>query len=113
MILDKEVILMESVYSIEPEKLKNIILSEFYDYMMEILGYNQKDETFIFDCRYIHISDNIEDNFYNAYKERYPGVPESEVAMQLCLRGPMVDRQLPKNSVKILRGFINKEKSDE
>jgi len=111
--MEKEVTLIESIYLIKPEKMENIVLPEFYSYLKEMLGYDPEDKEIVCDCRYVHISDNIQDNFYSAYKERYPGISEEDIAMKLCISGPMVDRQLQKNSIKILKGFIDREQNDD
>lgn len=90
-----------------PEKNYNLI--EFYNVVAREMGYTETSELH-YDCRNINIAANIQDGFYTYYRETNPGIPASEVNLQVTLllacSGPKVDEALKANEVEVFDGFI-------
>lgn len=88
---------------------KKRTVSDFYDYIATLMGYEDTREL-KYDCTKINVAANIQDNFFEFYKEMNPDMPESEVnagtAMLLACCGPKVDDELQANEVEIFDGFI-------
>lgn len=81
----------------------NCGLSDFYKnvgkhLMDDIMGY-------VFDCRHIEISKEIQDNFFEYYKEKY-NLEEWEVCMLLAMSGPKTKDTLKDFEVEIDDKFM-------
>lgn len=88
---------------------KNYNLIEFYNVVAREMGHTDTSELH-YDCRNINIAANIQDGFYAYYRETNPGIPASEVNLQVTLllacSGPKVDEALKANEVEVFDGFI-------
>ena len=88
---------------------KNYDIVELYHEVAKQLGYNANECEY--DCRRINVAANIQDGFFEYYKELGKGrVPENDIktqtAMLLACYGPKVDKDLHDNEVEVFDGFI-------
>lgn len=81
-------------------------LTEFYDAVATEIGYTDTSELH-YDCREINIAANIQDGFFEYYREMHPDVDTAvAVGMMLICSGPKIDSALKANEVEIFDGFI-------
>jgi hypothetical protein len=83
------------------QELQGLELDGFYNLIGKKLV---AIETDMFDCRCINIGNNIQEHWFELYKEK--GADKVEVAMLLVMSGPKVDPMLAKNEVEIFEGFL-------
>lgn len=84
-------------------------ITDFYNEVARQMGYGDTS-ALKYDCRNITVAPNIQENFFEYYREINPGLPESDVrlatAMALIQCGPKVDDTLKANEVEVYYGFI-------
>ena len=85
------------------EQFKTDLVSFYRNVAME-LGYEETEST-KYDCREINVASNIQDAWFEYYKETYKA-ETWEVAMLLACSGAKVDKELSDNEVEIFDGFI-------
>lgn len=86
---------------------------ELYDAIAKQLG--KDPEKCSYDCRKINVARNIQDGFFEYYKEQDDGRTKesalmSQIAMLLLNYGPKVDETLNNNEVELFDGFISETK---
>ena len=79
-------------------------LGSFYRNVATELGYEETENT-KYDCREINVASNIQDSWFDYYKETY-NAQNWEIAMLLACSGAKVDNELADNEVEIFDGFI-------
>ena len=88
---------------------KKRTVADFYDYIANLMGHENTRE-FKYDCTKINIASNIQNNFFEFYREMNPELPANEAnvgtAMLLACCGPKVDSELQENEVEVFDGFI-------
>ena len=92
---------------------ENYGLVEFYDAVAKEMGYTDTSEL-NYDCRKINIAKNIQDGFYEYYKQKAKeenhNINENDIkvsiTMLLAISGPKVDFNLKANEIEIFDGFI-------
>lgn len=88
---------------------KNYSVTELYDTVATEMGYSDVSRLH-YDCREITVAPNIQDGFFEHYREIAPHLSESDlqmgVAMLLLDRGPKVDESLADNEVEVFDNFI-------
>lgn len=83
---------------------------EFYDAIARQLGKNP--EKCSYDCRKINVARNIQDGFFEHYKEQDAGNTKesalmNQIALLLLNYGPKVDEALNDNEAELFDGFIS------
>lgn len=93
-----------------PEKKYTLI--ELYDTIKREMGKGNIECNY--DCRYVNVAYNIQENIYACYREmalkQDPKANETDIrvgtTMFLAMSGPKVDIELNENEVEIFDGFI-------
>ena len=88
-------------------------ITNLYDAVATEMGYADTSEL-KYDCRKINVAKNIQDGFFEYYKEfmalENPSLSESDArvstTMLLLIAGPKVDNELADNEVEVFDGFI-------
>lgn len=88
-------------------------LTEFYDKAAREIGFISVDNL-VYDCRHINISKEIQDNFFEYYKElakeKDPYISDNDIqistTMLLAMAGPKVDVNLKENEIEVFDDFI-------
>ena len=92
---------------IVPER--NYSITGLYDMVATIMGYRDVS-TLHYDCREINVASNIQEGFFDYYKEQNPELSETElkmgVSMILLNYGPKTNEALKDYEVEVLDGFI-------
>ena len=87
---------------------KNYSITELYDTAASIMG--KETQNLEYDCRHINVAKNIQDGFFEHYRESNPHVSESDfkmgMGMLLLNYGPKVDENLTDDEVEVFDGFI-------
>lgn len=93
-----------------PEKKYTLI--ELYDTIRREVGKGNIECNY--DCRYVNVALNIQDNIYACYREMAlkhdPNLSASDInvgtTIMLAMSGPKVDPDLNANEVEVFEGFI-------
>lgn len=84
-------------------------LVAFYDAVAREMGFTNPEDLH-YDCRKINVAANIQDAFFEFYRETNPDLSAQDVnmgtAMLLMCSGPKVDENLADNQVEVFEGFI-------
>lgn len=97
--------ILNATIKFSDEELKECSIPQFYDKVGASLGYADASHNIEYDSRKITIAKNIQDMWYELYKEE-----DREVLTGvLLLYGPEVDENLPNNTVCVEPGFICQE----
>ena len=88
---------------------QNYHLVELYEEVAKQMGH--KDASNLeFDCRHINVASNIQDGFFQFYREQNPDMFETDfktaMNVMLLLSGPKVDENLADDEVEVFSGFI-------
>jgi hypothetical protein len=94
-----------------PEKQYTLI--ELYDTIAREMGIENGIGR-NYDCRYVNVAYNIQDNIYACYREMAlkhdPKLSENDIktgtTIMLAMSGPKVDLDLNANEVEVFEGFI-------
>lgn len=90
-------------------EIKKQTVSDFYDSVATLMGYKDTREL-KYDCTKINIAANIQESFFEFYREMNPDMPPNEVnlgtVMLLACCGPKVDSELNDNEIEVFDGFI-------
>lgn len=94
-----------------PEKKYTLI--ELYDAIAREMGISSGIGR-NYDCRYVNIAFNIQENIYDCYREialkRDPNLDAADIrvgtTIMLAMSGPKVDLELNVNEVEVFEGFI-------
>lgn len=89
--------------------IKNYGVTELYDAVAKTMGY--KDVSKLnYDCREINVAPNIQDGFFQHYRETIPHSSESELKMSVSMillnYGPKMDTSLADYEVEVSNKFI-------
>lgn len=88
---------------------RNYSITELYDMVATTIGHEDVS-TLHYDCREINVASNIQEGFFDYYKEQNPDMSESElsmtVAMLLLNYGPKTNETLCDYEVEVFDGFI-------
>lgn len=88
---------------------KNYGVTELYDAVAAAMGYGDVSKL-NYDCREINVARNIQDGFFEHYKETVPHASESEVKMSVSMillnYGPKTDDALEDYEVEVTNKFI-------
>lgn len=88
----------------EEEINSNPIFHGFYPMVARQLGYTETDKT-TYNCTKICVAQNIQDKCFEYYERL--GNDSADIAMNLCLAGPKVDKGLKNYQVAIEEGYIS------
>lgn len=95
---------------------RNYGVTELYDMVATTMGYTDVSKL-NYDCREITVAPNIQENFYQYYKNANPELTESDlkmgVSMMLLNYGPKTDENLNDYEVEVSDRFICQEKGSE
>lgn len=87
---------------------KNYSIVELYDTVASIMG--RETENLQYDCRHINVAENIQQGFFDYYRETNPHLSEYDLKSGVCtlllMSGPKTDSQLEDDTVEIFDGFI-------
>ena len=78
-------------------------LISFYKKVAELLGFDP-DAVKSYDCVNIHVARNIQDAWFDTYREK--GFSETDICMSMCLCFPRVEKTLKDNEILILDNFL-------
>jgi hypothetical protein len=83
-------------------------LNDFYSNLAK--RFNLADN-YKMDCREINVAKNIQDAWFEWYRNEYPGQADidAQVCMLLCLSGPKVNEELADNEIEWTDEFITQE----
>ena len=88
---------------------KNYGVTELYDAIAIAMGYSDVSKL-NYDCREINVARNIQDGFFEHYKETVPHASESEIKMSVSMillkYGPKTDDALEDYEVEVSNKFI-------
>lgn len=88
---------------------RNYSIIELYDTVAKAMGYKDVSKL-SYDCREINVASNIQEGFFEHYKETIPYESETELKMQVCMLllnyGPKTNEVLKDYEVEVLDGFI-------
>ena len=88
---------------------KNYGVTELYDAVATTMGYKDVSKLH-YDCRQICVAPNIQENFFEYYKEANAHLSESDfnmsMAMMLLNYGPKTDENLADYEVEVSDKFI-------
>jgi len=94
--------ILNATIKFSDEELKGCSIPQFYDKVGASLGYADALQNIEYDSRKITIAKNIQDMWYELYKEEDRKV----LTNVLLVYGPKVDENLPNNTVCVEPGFI-------
>ena len=87
---------------------KNYGVVELYSEVAKLMG--KANDELNYDCRYINVAENIQNGFFEHYRESNANLTDDEfrtgTAMLLLNYGPKVDKELANNEVEVFDGFI-------
>lgn len=88
---------------------KNYGITELYDTIAAAMGYTDVSKL-NYDCREICVARNIQDGFFEHYREAMPHAHESEFKMSMAMillnYGPKTDDALKDYEVEVTNKFI-------
>lgn len=88
---------------------KNYGITELYDAVATAMGYANVSKL-NYDCREINVAMNIQDGFFQHYRETIPHSSEAELKMSVSMillnYGPKMDMELEDYEVEVFKGFI-------
>lgn len=88
---------------------KNYSVTELYDTVATTMGYRDVSKL-NYDCREICVAPNIQENFFEYYKEENSHLSETDfkmsIGMMLLNYGPKVDENLDDYEVEVTDKFI-------
>ena len=88
---------------------KNYGVTELYDAVAKTMGYKDMSKLH-YDCREISVAPNIQENFFEYYKEANAHLSESDfkmsMGMMLLNYGPKTDESLADYEVEVTDKFI-------
>lgn len=88
---------------------KNYGVTELYDAVATAMGYADVSKL-NYDCRAINVARNIQDGFFEHYRETVPHASETELKMSVSMillnYGPKTDVALEDYEVEVFNGFI-------
>lgn len=88
---------------------KNYGVTELYDAVAAAMGHTDVSKL-LYDCREINVARNIQEGFYDYYREVHPHASESDLKMSvsMCLLnfGPKTDDALEDYEVEVTNRFI-------
>lgn len=88
---------------------KNYGVTELYDAVAIAMGYSDVSKL-NYDCREINVARNIQDGFFEHYKETVPHASENEIKMSVSMillnYGPKTDDALEDYEVEVSNKFI-------
>lgn len=89
--------------------VKNYGVTELYDVVAAAMGYSDVSKL-NYDCREINVARNIQDGFFEHYKETVPHSNETDLKMSVSMilfnYGPKTDDTLEDYEVEVFTGFI-------
>ena len=87
---------------------KNYGVTELYDAVATAMGYTDVSKL-NYDCKAINVARNIQDGFFQHYKETVPHASETELKMSVSMillnYGPKTDEALEDYEVEVFNGF--------
>lgn len=88
---------------------KNYGITELYDAVAAAMGYGDVSKL-NYDCREINVARNIQDGFFQHYRETIPHSSETDLKMSVSMillnYGPKTDEELEDYEVEVFAGFI-------
>lgn len=89
--------------------VKNYGVTELYDTVATAMGYADVSKL-KYDCREINVALNIQDGFFQHYRETIPHTSETDLKMSVSMIllnfGPKLDLALEDYEVEVFKGFI-------
>lgn len=89
--------------------VKNYGVTELYDTVATTMGYKDVSKLH-YDCREINVALNIQEGFFQYYKEAIPHSSETDLKMSVSMillnYGPKLNMELEDYEVEVGNGFI-------
>lgn len=100
----------EKIIILSKDEVQQCPFPEFYSLVASKLDANPDSPEIRYDCTRILIAQNIQSFWYEYYEAK--GADSYSITIMLCQSRPKVDKTLPDNHVRVLKGFIIDSKEE-